>query len=44
MNKEVFEERLVKESKERKKAKKRKRGPYRKSATIPKLKPKKEAF
>ncbi len=41
MNKESIEERLAKKAKEREKAKKRKRGPYRKSALIPK--PKKEA-
>ena len=41
MNKEGVEEKLKKKSEEREKAKKKKRGPYRKSAPIPK--PKKEA-
>ncbi|MEM2873271.1 MAG: hypothetical protein QXD82_03770 [Nitrososphaerales archaeon] len=42
MNKEGLEGKLVKKAEEKEKAKKRKRGPYRKSAPIPEMKPKKE--
>lgn len=43
MNKKGLEGELVKKLEEKRKARKRKRGPYRKSAPIPKMKPKKEA-
>jgi hypothetical protein len=43
MNKEGFEGELVKKLEEKRKARKRKRGPYRKSAPIPKTKSKEKA-